>query len=112
MTDASKLFYIKLLHTLIWVAFNVIIFYFVYSVIVNDINRWTWICLALIGAETITLVIFNTICPVTLVARRYSASTQDNFDIFLPNWLARHNKLIYTIIVLIGIAFLIYRLWY
>ncbi len=109
MTNASKLFYIKLLHTLIWVAFNVIIFYFVYTVIANEVNRWTWICLALIGVETLTLILFKTMCPITLIARKYSTSTQDNFDIFLPNWLARYNKLIYTIIVLIGIVFLLYR---
>ena len=31
-------------------------------------------------------------------------------DIYLPNWLARYNKEIYTVIVLIAIAILIYRL--
>jgi hypothetical protein len=30
----------------------------------------------------------------------------DNFDIYLPNWLARHNKTIYSI--LIGILFIIF----
>jgi hypothetical protein len=33
-----------------------------------------------------------------------------NFDIYLPNWLARYNKQIYTSIVLIAIVILIYRL--
>jgi hypothetical protein len=110
MTTALKLFYIKLLHTIIWIAFNVIIFYFVYTVIIDEVNAWTWICLGLIGLETLTLMLFKTICPVTLIARKYSNSKKDNFDIFLPNWLARHNKLIYSVIVFIGIAFLIYRL--
>ena len=110
MTNALKLFYIKLLHTLIWIGFNVVIFYFVYSVIINHINYWTWICLALVGLETITLIAFKTICPITLVARKYSDSTRDNFDIFLPNWLAKYNKQIYSVIMVIGIVILIYRL--
>ncbi len=110
MTDDVKLFYIKLLHTLIWIGFNIVIFYFVYSAAINDINNWTWICLSLIAIETITLAVFKTMCPVTLVARKYSDSTRDNFDIFLPNWLARHNKEIYSVIVVIGVMILIYRL--
>jgi len=36
--------------------------------------------------------------PLTLIAGNYSNSQKDNFDIFLPNWLAKHNKLIFTTI--------------
>jgi hypothetical protein len=44
-------------------------------------------------------------CPLTVIARKYSDSTKANFDIFLPNWLAKYNKLIYTSIF--GVAVLI-----
>jgi hypothetical protein len=50
-------------------------------------------------------------CPITVVARKYSDSTRDNFDIFLPNWLARYNKEIYTTIVIISVLILLYRLF-
>jgi len=40
----------------------------------------------------------------------YSNSTRDNFDIYLPNWLAKYNKLIYTSIVLVAVLILLYRL--
>jgi hypothetical protein len=49
-------------------------------------------------------------CPLTLLAKKYSNSTRANFDIFLPNWLAKHNKVIYTTIFLVAVALIIYRL--
>lgn len=42
----------------------------------------------------LVLLSFKLSCPLTLVARKYSNSPKDNFDIFLPNWLARYNKVI------------------
>ena len=55
--------------------------------------------------KTIVLLMFKMMCPLTVMARRYSDSAKDNFDIYLPNWLARYNKLIYSIIV--GIVLII-----
>jgi len=110
MTDNLKLILVKTLHTAIWVFFNVVIFYLLYAVIINKIDIWVWICLALILLEGIVLVVFKSICPVTLIARKYSDSQKENFDIYLPNWLAKYNKLIYTTIVLIAVVILIYRL--
>ena len=95
----SKLTLIKLVHTLVWVFFNVVIFYLFYAVVIGKIDKLVWICLGLIGLETIILLMFRMMCPLTVMARRYSDSRKDNFDIYLPNWLARYNKLIYSIIV-------------
>lgn len=110
MTDGSKLIVVKALHTLVWIFFNVVIFYFLYAVIIDNIDKWVWICLGLIGAEACILLVFGNVCPITIVAKNYSHSSNDNFDIYLPNWLARYNKLIYSAIVITGIAILIYRL--
>jgi hypothetical protein len=111
MTGSNKLVLIKLLHTAIWVFFNVVIFYLLYAVIANKIDQRVWICLALIAGEGMALLLFKMACPITVVARRYSNSARENFDIYLPNWLAKHNKLIYTGIVLIAVLILLYRLW-
>lgn len=81
-----------------------------YAVLANKIDIWVWICVGFTVLEGIILVIFKSICPVTLLARKYSDSKKDNFDIYLPNWLAKYNKAIYTTIVLISIVVLIYRL--
>ena len=106
----SKLILLKSLHTLIWVFFNVVIFYFVYAVIINRIDRWVWICLGLVVLEGLVLLIFKSLCPITVVARKYSDSDKANFDIYLPNWLAKYNKRIYTAIVVVGVIILLYRL--
>jgi hypothetical protein len=60
--------------------------------------------------EGIVLVVFKFFCPLTIIARRYSDSTKENFDIYLPNWLAKHNKLIYTSILGVIMALTVYRL--
>lgn len=111
MNSITKLRLVKLIHTIIWLFFNVVIFYLLYAVIVNKIDVWVWICLGFILLETIILLVFKKVCPVTIVARKYSDSDKDNFDIYLPNWLAKHNKLIYSAIVLVAIIILIYRLY-
>ena len=110
MSLNSKLILIKILHTIIWLFFNVVIFYLLYAVIINKIDKWIWICIGLIVLEGIVLIIFKKICPVTIMARKYSDSDKDNFDIYLPVWLARYNKQIYSFIVLIAVIILIYRL--
>lgn len=110
MTANSKLIAIKMLHTAIWIFYNIVIFYLLYAVISNKIDHWIWIGLGLIALEGLILLAFKKICPVTLIARKYSDSNKDNFDIYLPNWLARYNKLIYSIIVGIILVILVYRL--
>lgn len=105
MTNQSKLIAIKLLHTAIWIFYNVVIFYLLYAVISNKIDKWIWIGFGFIALEGLILLAFKKICPVTLIARRYSDSTKDNFDIYLPNWLAKYNKPIYTGIVVIILPF-------
>ncbi|MCJ7757499.1 MAG: hypothetical protein MUP24_05080, partial [Gillisia sp.] len=75
----------------------------------NKINSYTWIAIGLVIGEGIVLVLFKMFCPLTVLARKYSDSTKDNFDIFLPNWLALNNKLIFTTIYLIGLIIVLIR---
>ena len=106
----SKLILVKIIHTIIWLFFNVVLFYMAYTVIVNKIDKFVWIGIALIIGEGIVLIIFKKMCPLTIIARKYSDSTKDNFDIFLPDWLAKYNKPIYTGFFILIICGLIFRL--
>lgn len=106
----TKLNGIKTIHTVIWLFFNVVLCYMAYAVIINQIDKWLWIGVALILLEGLVLLLFRGICPLTLIARKHSGSTKANFDIFLPNWLAKYNKFIYTIIFSLIICLLLYRL--
>ena len=106
----TKLVIIRILHTLIWVFFNAVLAYLFYAVIINKIDKWIWIGLGLFVLEGIILVLFKMMCPLTVMARKYSDSGKENFDIFLPEWLAKYNKPIYTGLLGVVIAILIYRL--
>ena len=109
MNTSGKLTVVKIVHTLIWLFFVTVIFYILYSGISNKITIFTWIAIGLIIAEGVVLVLFKMFCPLTLIARKYSDSEKDNFDIYLPNWLARHNKIIFTTIYLVGVIIVLVR---
>jgi hypothetical protein len=110
MDARTKLIGIKLLHTLIWVFFNMVIFYLLYAVITNRIDHWVWIGLGCFAVEGLVLLLFKNFCPLTLWARKYSNSTRHNFDIYIPNGLAKYNKPIYSSLLGVVIVILVYRL--
>lgn len=102
MLAKNKLAIIKLVHTLIWIFMVSVIFYVVYSGLFNDINWLTRICIAIIILEALVLLTFKMSCPLTVMARKYSDSQHHNFDIYLPEWLAKYNKQIFTTIFALG----------
>jgi hypothetical protein len=109
MSVKSNLIIIKIIHSIIWLFFNAVLFYMAYAVIVNKIDKYVWIGIALILGEGVVLILFKKMCPLTIMARKYSDSEKANFDIYLPNWLAKYNKLIYTIFFVIIIFGIVYR---
>jgi hypothetical protein len=110
MERGTKLILVKSLHTVIWVFFNMVIFYMLYAALSNQLGTWLWLGYGLVCTEGIVLLIFKLHCPLSLVANKYSESTKDNFDIYLPNWLAKYTKLIYTSLMLIIVGITIYQL--
>ncbi|WP_372974396.1 hypothetical protein [Muriicola sp.] len=70
---------------------------------------YTWIGIGIIVGEGLVLLLFKMYCPLTVLARRYSDSERHNFDIFLPEWLARYNKVIFTSLFLLGLALVLYQ---
>ena len=110
MKSETKLILIKIIHTLIWLFFNAVIFYMLYAAITNKLDKWLWIGYCLFVLEGVVLVLFKFFCPLTIMARKYSDSTKDNFDIYLPNWLAKYNKPIYTSILVVIIIITVYQL--
>ena len=112
MKQTHKLLAIKLVHSLIWAFFVVVIFYVLYSGIYDKVTTYTWIGIGLVILEGLVLLVFKMFCPLTLVARKYSDSEKDNFDIFLPNWLAKHNKLIFTTIYVLALILVLIRTFF
>jgi hypothetical protein len=77
---------------------------------VNKINIYTWISIGLVIFEGLILLAFKMFCPLTLIAKKYSDSQKDNFDIYLPLLIARYNKIIFTSIFLIGLLLILFRI--
>jgi hypothetical protein len=48
-------------------------------------------------------------CPLTAVAARYTDDRSANFDIYLPVWVARNNKLIFGVLFLAGSIYVLAR---
>lgn len=101
MKSETKLTLIKIIHTAIWVFFNLVIFYMLYAASANKLDLWLWIGYGFVSLEGVILLTFRFVCPLTLIARKYSNSTRDNFAIYLPNWLSKYTFSIYTTIVII-----------
>jgi len=110
MKSETKLTLIKIIHTAIWLFFNGVIFYMLYAAIAHKLNHWLWIGYGFIFLEGLILLTFKSHCPLNLMARQYTNSTKDNFDIYLPSWLAKYTKLIYTTIFAIIIIITFYQI--
>ena len=59
--------------------------------------------------EVIVLAVNRWRCPLTPIAARYTDDRRANFDIYLPEWLARYNKEIFGPLYLAGVLLLVVR---
>lgn len=105
---ARRLVAVKVLHTVVWA-------FFASCVLALPIVAWQrrfTLALGLIGAvlgETAVLLANRWACPLTAVAARYTGDRRDNFDIYLPEWLARHNKTLFGGLFAAGIVLTLVR---
>lgn len=92
---------IKLLHTVVWLFFVACI---VAVPVAGGLHRFKFAAAfaALVLLECLVLVLNGWRCPLTDLAARFTPETSHNFDIYLPNWLARHNKTIFGMIFILG----------
>ena len=59
--------------------------------------------------ECVVLVANRGRCPLTDMASHHTAERADNFDIYLPLWLARYNKMIFGTLFALGEVFVLGR---
>lgn len=108
-TNDTKLFLIKAIHTIIWFFFVSVIAFILYAGVTNTITQYVWMAVGLVVFEGVLLLTNSGKCPLTPIARKYTDRKEDNFDIFLPKWLARNNKFIFTTIFAIGVVLVVWR---
>jgi hypothetical protein len=101
MPVASMLIAIKVLHTVIWAFFAGCI---LVLPVAGALRRFRGAALltALVLLECVVLAGNQGRCPLSDLAARYTADRAPNFDIFLPNWLALHNKIIFGLLFVAG----------
>lgn len=104
-----KLFAIKLIHTLIWAFMASCVLLVLTAGIMGFINQYVYAAIIVIFVEGITLLIFKGKCPLTIVAQSYTPDREENFDIFLPRFLAKHNKAIFTALFGAGLVLISLR---
>ena len=92
---------IKVLHTAIWALMAGSILALPITAMLRRF-RWTAALTGLILLECAVLAFNGGRCPLTDLAARYTAERADNFDIYLPLWLARYNKTIFGALFIAG----------
>ena len=93
-TAAITLSAIKLAHTIIWgffVACIVAVWVFAWS---GEL-LYAALSIGIVLIEVVVLVFNGLHCPLTPIAARYTDDRRANFDIYLPEWLARQTKMIF-----------------
>ena len=92
---------IKLLHTVIWgfLAASILAL-----PVVGALRRvrWAAVLTVIILLECGVLAANGGRCPLTDLAARYTVDRGSNFDIYLPGWLAEHNKVIFGCLFVVG----------
>jgi hypothetical protein len=92
---------IKLLHTVVWFFFAGCIVAIPFAGAFGHFLRAA-VLTAVVAMECGVLALNRGRCPLTDLAGRYTEERADNFDIYLPLWLARHNKTIFGILFAVG----------
>lgn len=99
---------IKVLHTVVWLFFAGCIMAIPVAGARADFRGAT-ILIGLVLVECAVLAANRGRCPLTDMAGRYTVDRQDNFDIYLPEWLARYNKAIFGTLFVMGGFFVLGR---
>jgi len=108
VTRAATLRIVKIVHTLAWAVFAGCIFAIPMLAWIGEFQLVV-IAAALVIGETTVLALNGWRCPLTGVAARYTDDRRDNFDIYLPVWLARHNKVIFGWLFVAALVFALMR---
>jgi hypothetical protein len=99
---------VRLLHTAVWAVFAG-------CIVAIPLLAWQGqfgvaaALAALVLGEVAVLWMNGWSCPLTAVAARYTDNRSANFDIYLPEWLARYNKQIFGPLYVLGMAYAVVR---
>ena len=108
MSPQTALRLIKLVHTIAWA-------FFAGCILAIPVYAWRGqfataaVLIIIVFVEVFIIVVNHWRCPLTPIAARYTDNRADNFDIYLPLWLARYNKEIFGTLFLAGVLYTLAR---
>jgi hypothetical protein len=103
-TAAAALRIVKAIHTVAWAFFAGCILAIPVAALRGQFRLASGLTIMVL-LECAVLAVNGMRCPLTGVAARYTDNRRDNFDIYLPLWLARYNKLIFGWLFVAGAFF-------
>ena len=98
---SARLRTVKAAHTAIWAFFAACILAIPVASSLGHFRTSAWLA-AIVCGEVIVLLFNSWNCPLTAVAAKYTTDRNANFDIYLPEWLARNNKAIFGALYVVG----------
>ena len=98
---------VRVVHTVVW-AFLASCILLIPVLAVAGRLRFALVLTAIVVCEVAVLAVNRMRCPLTDVAAMYTDERGDNFDIYLPRWLARNNKRVFGTLFLAGEAVLVW----
>jgi hypothetical protein len=101
MRPARALVLLKLVHTAVWAFFAGCILAIPAAAFAHRFDLVATFT-ALVLLEIAVLAVNRWRCPLTGVAARFTDERRDNFDIYLPLWLARYNKQVFGALFVAG----------
>ncbi len=107
-SDLRALRAVKALHTVVWAFFAGSILAIPVLAMLGSLGA-AFLLVGVVLLEVLVLVLNRMRCPLTDVAARYTEDRRDNFDIYLPEWLARHNKLVFGLLYAAGVVLTVAR---
>jgi hypothetical protein len=99
---------IKLLHTAIWAVLAASILALPVAAFTRRFG-WALGLTTFVVCECGVLAANHGRCPLTGWATRFTQDRADNFDIYLPNWLARNNKAIFGTLFVVNELIVLWR---
>jgi hypothetical protein len=106
--NGLELVAIKVLHTAVWMCFAGCIVAIPTAGAFRQFRRAA-VLTGVVLVECLVLALNRGRCPLTDLAGRYTTERADNFDIYLPLWLARYNKAIFGVLFVAGVLFVLTR---
>lgn len=104
------IFYIKLLHSVLFFLIAISTIYVFITAALDQINSLTWWAFGVAVVELLVLLFNGWRCPLTDLAERQGAEVGSVADLFLPKWLSDYLFAIFGVVFLITCLLLAWRL--